>query len=307
MFAMRFRALLGTLLVLAASLDASAATSTPKAYATDKTRDIVGGRKVLVLLPQTNIMATYEDVNLSAVYFMFGILAGLAASPAQAGIDRHLSQAAEERIAPLRRALEGYDFETPAKAAFLPIIEKSSWVRAQDAELNHDGSGSNIERILNESNTRQMFTVFPSYYADHKFRNLVVRIEADIIVRKIPKGQYSSARLKPDYIPFRQAFRCIVYLPGSESGTAEDNLARWSADSGRLARQALDLGIQRVSVLFGRYLDADEATVATWIKRGDRKSETRALMLGWIIEKQGDLVLFSSARDDTLNYIEILR
>ena len=60
-------------------------------------------------------------------------------------------------------------------------------------------------------------------------------MEADILVRKIPRGQYSEARLKADYIPFRQVFRCIVYLPGSETGTAEENLARWSADNGRLA------------------------------------------------------------------------
>jgi hypothetical protein len=74
-----------------------------------------------------------------------------------------LAQLAEKRIRAIAgRALEGYDFETPVKAAIVPIIEKSSWVRAQDIEAEHTmGSGANIERILNDSNTRQMFTVFP--------------------------------------------------------------------------------------------------------------------------------------------------
>ena len=62
-----------------------------------------------------------------------------------------------------------------------------------------------------------------------------------------------------------------------------------------------------MGTLLAQNLDASREAVEAWTKRGDRKTETRALMLGWAIEQNGDSVLFSSARDDTLNYIEVLR
>jgi hypothetical protein len=167
------------------------------------------------------------------------------------------------------------------RAALLPAIEASTWLRAQDTEFSHDGSAEHIEQVLNDSDTRQMLNVHASYYADHKFRNLVVNVESSILARRIPKGRYSNARLKSDYIPFRQTFRCIVYLPDSERASAEDNLARWSADGGRLARQALELGIQRTGALFARNLDATRESAAVWNERGERKN----CSAGWSNER----------------------
>jgi hypothetical protein len=279
----------------------------PKVYATEQTRNIAGGRKVLFVIPQTSIQSTYDDWELSPLALLGIPALTVAGSLAEFGINRELAIGAEKRIVPLRAALEGYEFDGPMQAALMPIMESSSWVRPRDVELTRDASVKNILQELDGAQTRQMLGISPRYYADHRFRSLVVSVYTVILVQKIPKNRFSKSRLKAKYVPFQQTFRCIVYLPDSENGSAEDNLARWSADNGALARRALDLGRERVRALFAQNLDGTEASTAPWLKRGKRKSETQSRMLGWVIEKHGDSMLFSSARDDALNYIEILR
>jgi hypothetical protein len=209
-------------------------------------------------------------------------------------------------LRPLREAIQGYDFNTRLRTALQPTIDASSWLRPQDVELTDAGWGPSIESALNESNTRQMLTLFVTYYADYSYTNLVVNLQASLLVRRIPKGQHSAARLDGDYIPYLQEFRCLVYLPGARRDQPRENAARWSAGNGRLARQALDLGIERVGSLFAQNLDGTEESTALWRRNNGRPYQTLTNRLGWVIEKNGTSIEFYSGRDDVLNYIETL-
>lgn len=304
MINLQTRAVLACLFSLAASGDILARTASPKIYASEETRDIVGGRKVLIVMPES-IQGAYSNAELAAVSALFGGM--LLKSIVEKSTAKHHAELAEKRVAPLRAALAGFEFQKPMQALLTPTIESSAWVRAQDIEFTPDGSLRNIEQELNDSDTRQMLAVDASYYADQKFRSLVVSVESMIFIRKIPKGEYSEARLRPDYIPFKQLLRSIVYLPDSERATPAENLARWSADNGKRARQALEIGMQRASTLFSRNLDATKESAAVWSKRGKRKTVTEFNLLGWVIERQPDTLLFFSPRDDALNYIEELK
>ena len=64
MFAARL-AFLATTAVLALGFPpgSEARTSIPKSYVPEKTRNIVGGRKVLVVIPQTSIAATFAPAS----------------------------------------------------------------------------------------------------------------------------------------------------------------------------------------------------------------------------------------------------
>jgi len=298
------RTLLACLVSLAISSDIMARTASPKLYANEETRDIVGGRKVLVLMPE-GIHGSYKNGELEAVAFLFGGM--LLQSIAEKSTRNQLSRIADQKVAPLSAALAGFEFQKPMQSLLTPTIETSTWVRAQDLEFTRDGTPKNIEQELDDSNTRQMLTVNASYYADVKFRSLVVSVETSIFIRRIPKGEYSEVRLRSDYVPFRQLFRSIVYLPNSERTTPAENLTRWSADNGKLARQALEIGMQRVGTLFSQNLDATKESAAVWSKRGKRKTVTELNLLGWVVERRPDTLLFFSPRDDALNFIEVLK
>ena len=304
MIKLNMQTALACLVSLAVSGNIMARTASPTLYATEETRDIVGGRKVLVLMPES-IHGSYTKGELEAVAFLFGGM--LLESLTEKGIRNQLSRIADQKVAPLRAALAGFEFQQPMQALLTPTIESSKWVRGQDLEFTRDGTPKNIEQELNDSNTRQMLAVNANYYTDVKFRSLVVSVESSIYIRKIPKGEYSEVRLRSDYVPFRQLLRSIVYLPGSDRTTPAENLARWSADNGKLARQALEIGMQRAGTLFSQNLDATKESAAVWSKRGKRKSVTELHLFGWVVERRPDTLLFFSPRDDALNYIEELK
>jgi hypothetical protein len=286
--------LLATVLALGTAGTGLARTSTPKNYATLKVRDIEGGRKVLLVIPQTTIDASFENLHLGP-----GLVPGLTARK----LNDIRAHDAAARVAPLAAALTGYDFNGRIEAGVRPTLDASTWVRPRDFEFTVDGSGSNLESTLNESNTRQMLVVFAGYYIDHHEQRLIVELKASILVRKIPKGQPGSARLKDDYIPFRQIFRSIFYLPDAAGAHPDVNVARWAADDGKLARRALDSGIAHVTSMLAAYLDADEATVETWRRRNGRKTVERYEMLGWVAGRDANGLQFVDARTGSLNHI----
>ncbi len=276
----------------------TARTATPKSYVDAKTRNIIGGRKVLVVIPQDSIAASFENLNLKAGGMVVALI----------GVKLNQLRAADARalVATLATALADYDFDASLYAGLKPTIEGSPWLRGQDLELTHAGDTASIELELNESNTRQMLMLRGWYYVDFHEQRMIVELQASMLIRRIPKGQYSEARLKSDYIPYQQTFRSISYLPQGEGVEPAVNFARWADDDGKLARRALDRGIARISAMFAANLDADKATVELWRRRGDRKTIERFGLLGWVVGREASAVQFVEARSGALNDIATL-
>jgi hypothetical protein len=283
---------------------ATAKTATPKSFVDAKTRDIVGGRKVLVVLASPEIEAGFDAMTMSPAAIVFGYMGhrwGLDK------INRERAERATPRVLPLRAALAGYDFNSRFYDELVPVVQSSSWLRGQDYERTASNDPDSLERELNDSNTRQMYVLSGDWYVDHHRQAICVELTATILVRKIPKGQYSEARLRDDYIPYRQSFRSVVYLPDIEKAAADDLIARWAADDARLARRALDVGLQRVRTMFAENIDADEQQAESWRRRGDRKTVERYDMLGWVVARETDGVRFTDARSGALNFIETVK
>src|SRR5688500_2646063 len=146
-------------LCLAASLfahPAGAKTATPKSFVDAKTRDIVGGRKVLVVLASPEIEAGFDEMTVSPAAIVFGALGhrwGLDK------INRERAENATPRVLPLRAALAGYDFNSRFYDAIVPVLQSSTWLRGQDYERTAANEPEQIEQELNDSNTRQMYVV----------------------------------------------------------------------------------------------------------------------------------------------------
>jgi hypothetical protein len=297
------RLVLAALIALACVHPCAARTAIPKSFVDDKTRAIEGGRKVLVVLASPEIEAGFDHMEVSPAAFLFGFVGY------RWGLDpmnRALAEKAAPRVLPLRRALSGYDFNTRLYDALIPVAMGSTWLRGQGYERTGDASPVNLEKELNDANTRQMFVLDGQWLVDHHRQAIVVELTATILVRKVPKGQYSDARLKRDYIPYQQAFRSITYLAGDANAAAPALIARWAANDGALARQALDLGVERVRTLLAENLDASKTQVESWRRRGERHTVQRFDMTGWTVAREPDAERFVEARSGTLNYVQTL-
>jgi len=290
-------ALLGCLLALSAVQPCTAKTATPKSYVDAKTRDIVGGRKVLIIIAQDKLLPGIDSWELGAAD---------AVNAIEKGIDQGLIARGQKQIAPITDALLDYDFDTPMKAALTSAANGAEWIHAQDIEFTREDSNTALERALNASNTRQMLVLRATYETDWRYTAILVSVESSLLMRQIPKGQRSDARLKGDYIPYRQTFRSLVYLPGADGTTKEKNIARWAADGANLARQALDIGVRRVPPLLVQNLQQDEKAAAVWRKRNGRMTVTNARKQGWVIGRQDAGVLFVEARTGALTRLQTL-
>lgn len=152
----------------------------------------------------------------------------------------------------------------------------------------------------------EMLVLQATYETDARYGAIVVSIEASLLVRQIPKGEHSDARLKSAYIPYRQTFRSIVSLPDPEDTSPEENIQRWAADGAKLAREALDIGLRQAPSLLDENLQDDAESAASWRERGDRKTVTRASMQGWVVGPRDAGVLFVDARHRSINYLQKL-
>jgi hypothetical protein len=290
-------ATLAALIAVLACHICQAKTATPKNYVSEETRNIVGGRKVVILIPQTEIMPGIAAWELGVARFDDAL---------EDLINNAKTGRGERFIEPLRAALRPDDFDARIFSALKSVLERCSWMHAQDIELTRDGSAKNIERLLNESNTRQMLVLAVTYATDFRYDSIIVSVEASLLVRQIPRGERGEARLRKDYIPYFQAFRSIVGLPNPDHSEREADLARWSADNASLARAALDFGIQQLPPLLGRNLDATQQETQDWRGRNERKTVERAGMQGWVVERRDDVTVFVEARGGALNLLRTL-
>jgi hypothetical protein len=303
---------------------ACARTATPKNFVDEETRDIEGGRKVLVVSPQTTIGVNVawrrmhmlflpgddvfgaddipgrEDIFGEANMFGAGKLPD--GDPVRESVLRDAARS-KALVAPLQGAIATYDFNGRLSAAIAPAIAKSSWLHGQDYEVSSDGTLVDIEAHLNASDTRQMYVVRAAYWLDVHDEDIVVELTPSILVRRIPKGQRHEVRLKADYIPYRQIYRCLVNLPGAAGRRPEENVARWAADDGRLARRALDLAIDRVQSMFVENLDASREQVESWRRRGDLRTVDYRGKPVRILSRNGDAFRFVEARNGALNEV----
>jgi hypothetical protein len=274
-------------------------------FADEKTRNIVGGRKVLITVTQNAIEPRIDyylpnrPVTASELYDI-----------------RQLTMLAAQESVPLVQALVGYEFTAPLEAALRPTVEKSAWLRPQDVEFSEHGTQDFVLDKLDEANTRQMLLLYTNYHTDPKFAAVIVELKISLLVRKIPKGQYRAGRLKPKYIPYEQIIRSVVRLPDLDSrnlfklpeAEAQDrrnNVERWAANDGLLARRALHAGIAAVSAMVPISIELDEQQAKEWRSRGDRKTQKVEGVFGWVRERDSKGILMIDARDGAWTRIQI--
>jgi hypothetical protein len=291
-------ALLGSLLAVSAPQVCLAKSGSPRTYVDEKTRSIVGGRKVLIVVDQDRLQPGIDSWLLGGSSY--------AVDMAEHFIDLGLLARGRKQIVPITDALQGYDFDTPMKEALTAVVGGIPWIRAQDIEFTHEGTNAAIENALNLSNTRQMLLLKARYETDDTYTAIIVSVEASLLRRQIPKGEHGDARLKSGYVPYRQTIRSVVSLPGADGANREQNIARWAADGARLARDALDIGLRRVPPLLVQNLQDDKKTSASWRERGDRKTVTRMSTLGWVVGPVDAGALFVEARGRSMNYLQML-
>jgi hypothetical protein len=169
------------------------------------------------------------------------------------------------------------------------IVNQASWLGARDIATTNVIRSAELERHLNAADTRQMLVLKALHLVDDGCESLIVSLQATMLFRRIPRGKTHDLRLSFDYIPYDLTFEAQLRLPAEGKKSPTENVARWAADHGKLARLAMDRGIDWVTTRFAQTLAESDAQSEAWRRRGGRKMPKASA--SWTLERGPDGVV----------------
>jgi hypothetical protein len=143
-------------------------------------------------------------------------------------LTRTAQSQAESTIEPLREALRGFDVNTIAQATTKQALAKPAWFQPSFVS-----AGTTVP-----SGSAQSAMVIYRYETSPDFTQ--IRVIADIRLNRTASSQAA--------LLYRQTISSIVVLR-APSFEPKENVARWSADNGRLAKAALTSDFARLEQL----------------------------------------------------------
>ena len=271
-------------------------------YIAPEARNVEGGRDVQVVVGQAEIKANINALNTTAAAG-----GGLLFALIDAGVNNSRAKDAEQNVVPLRQALLGYEFDPRAEMASAMTLSGLDWFGAKQTKFSKDESGDATLAALDAAGTSQLLVLRYSYETTADFSAILVHLNTSLLNKAVPAGKKPNARLQPKNIAFLQSVRSVILLPNpaGKDGAAA-NVAAWSADGGRAARAALDLGIERCQELLKRGLTQTAEEAASMAKRNKRPLSSVPGVQGWEIDKQPNTTLVYEFLLGSLTQVETL-
>lgn len=243
-------------------------------------RQVEGGRNLLVVVPQNEIIAGIQESNISAAAG-----GGLLFVLVDAGVNQSRAKKAEAAIVPVRDALTDYQFDQKALATSAAITQNASWLGIQKSEISKDPSNTRISKAIDESPGPQLLTITYDYLLDNNFQVLKVGANVSLSPKAMPKGRKPEQRPLLINADFTRAIVCVVPLGNSATKELDKNAASWAAEGGKLAEGSIDKALAKLAFLvqkgLERTVDQEKALKST-------KTKTIEGHAGKVIETDAD-------------------
>ena len=241
------------------------------------------GRTLQLVVPQSQIETNIEVGRVASDSYGGGLIGQLiiqSMDDKKETMSRSLHERAEATVGPLREALRNFDVDGLALATTRAAVAKIDWFQAQDLIAAKDPSLQARAAFLNASATSQV--AFITYRYDLSADFTYIRVIADIsLVRKPPRnGAQPASPPEPFYA---QSISSIVQLP-SPSYEHGENVARWSAGDGKLARASLTAAFGQIERLIPYALGLGQADINLYMAK-NRPKAFAAGFYGPLIEK----------------------
>jgi len=256
-----------------------AGCATPKHAVDIKTRSPTGGREVVVLIPQAEI---YGDINQSTA----GASMGLVGALVDYAVNQHRLSKADQAVAPLRDALNGFSFDQRAVAATEDSLAKLPWLELKDSVYSKDNSPGNLMSLLDQSQAPEVILALYEYYLDPRFVDLRVELQVTITTKAVPPGKSPGSRITPRNAIYAQSFMCVVPLANAGKDVSA-NIHHWAQDQGAALRQAIDQAIEHVNALVARGLQESPEDLPR-IKERVKVTAGQTVWWGKLIDKDDD-------------------
>jgi hypothetical protein len=222
-------------------------------------RTVPGGRDVRVIVEQREIQTRIVESNLTAAAG-----GGLLFALIDVGVNQSRANTAEKAVVPVRDALLGYDFDGKVAAANRAALARYDWLGLRDVSFAKDVTPGAQLAALDASTADQVVFATYDYAVAADFASIEVTMGVAVANRAGVADQPPEARLKPQNLAYKRVFKSVQPLDQPDKEAAP-NAQRWASDGGRLARAAIDRGIERVHWMLDRSLaqTPDEAAAVS--------------------------------------------
>jgi hypothetical protein len=290
-------------LCIAAALLPTSALAAPgnekgPAFLAEQYRE-AGGRAVLLTIEQSQIETSFDlgRVPESLLPPESGFW-GWYGAPAVRSMDEDrrnmlsdsLHRKAEANAVPLRQALLGFDVDALALAATKAGLAKPGWFQMQDITASRDPLPQSRAAFFASSATPQSAFINYRYELSPDFTQ--IRVMAEIAIERPVPAKPGKAALSQ--VIYRQRLLSIVQLR-SPSYEPRENVTRWSASGGALARQALTAAFGQFEEMLPYVLGLGQADLDGFAAK-DREKSYAAGFYGPLIARKGpeDVLIWSS-------------
>ena len=263
----------GLCLALAVAPIGSAAVAAPANVINEQTRKTEVQRAVQVLVAQSEIKSNINPSNI-AVATGGGLLGGMLAASQNAS----RTKKAEALIEPVREALLDFDVDKLAQDTTTAALAEVPWLQSAAISFSKDSSPVGKSGALDSIGATQVAFVEYSYDFSPDFAELRVVAKVELANKAAPAGATEpEARVKRKNLAYTQQVTTIVSLPVPLDDKA-GNVAAWSADGGKVAREALTTAFSDMQQLIPRTLALTADDVAQMGAKTNAKGKAGGFM-----------------------------
>tara|TARA_R110000824_G_scaffold30860_2_gene100995 strand:+ start:2069 stop:2998 length:930 start_codon:yes stop_codon:yes gene_type:complete len=302
----KLKAIIGLMLALIVTTTGAQAASKSTGqsdYITDNDRIPVGGRDVQVSVEQSQIGTSFDTGRVASPPgggLLDTLIIGAMDNKREL-IAASLAERADGTVSPLRKILENVDVGALAVSHTNAAFAKLDWFELNQIIFTKDQDQDNPFTLFESNAAPQVGLVDYHYELSPDFSH--IRIIAEVSLAR--QGEKKRTKKNPAYqIFFRQNLISIVQLH-KRSYEHHENVASWSADDGKLAKQALTAAFVQIERLIPFALGLSQSDIASYSSK-KREKAFGAGLYGPLIERgkngAGDILIWN----DGLTHIQTL-
>jgi hypothetical protein len=203
--------------------------------------------ELLIIVPQVEIRSS---IATAADNGQGGIVGAIIAG----AMDASRAKKTEDKAELVREALDGFDPDAAARVATLAAFSKLRWINTSGARLSKDETIYGKSAILDTVSTPHLVILNYTFELTPDYSGITVTAVAHIVDKVVPKAKKPEDRVSQERMIFGRVALTTASLPPGPPGTVPDYVALWTADNGKLMREALTTGFAKAAELSARTL-----------------------------------------------------
>lgn len=222
-------------------------------------REQIASTDIVAPVPQSEVYVFVAPATGGAGFGLVGALIDVS-------IDSARTSKAESSVTTLRNAMVDYSFDNSLQRKLTSTLAQVSWLHSGNAGVIRDVTAEGLDKSVAASNAAAVLFVAADYHLNNDADVMQVTLGAWLVPKSDALMAMRAGKVDAKHISsrgnalYRNSLVFEARITGS--GTRDGNIAKWSADNGRLARKVLDTALDKLTSILVADIQRSEADKA---------------------------------------------